>query len=268
MALTDKLSAIGEAIREKTGKEELLTLDAMPAEIRAIETSSGDDKYLQLIEGSLSGEIVIPEGITTIKGGAFYDCYNITNFVLPSTLNSIGSYAFHGALYKGEFDFSHFTFTEPVTLLDRAFSGCGIAKLTITENIIYRHVYAYSEMPNLETVIVKKNSDKKFGLYNYAFYRCGKLKTLSLPNTIDGVHGGVFLGCTALEFVTLEQGFAASLNISYSSLYSVETLVAMFEAYADLTGQATQTLTIGVENIAKLTEEQIAILTEKNVTLA
>ena len=40
MALTDKLSAIGSAIREKTGKSDLLTLDAMPAEIAAIETSS------------------------------------------------------------------------------------------------------------------------------------------------------------------------------------------------------------------------------------
>lgn len=38
MALIDKLSAIGDAIREKTGKEDLLTLDEMPAEISAIET--------------------------------------------------------------------------------------------------------------------------------------------------------------------------------------------------------------------------------------
>ena len=41
MALTDKLSAIGVAIREKTGKSELLTLDAMPTEIAAIETGGG-----------------------------------------------------------------------------------------------------------------------------------------------------------------------------------------------------------------------------------
>ena len=41
MALTDKLSAIGVAIREKTGKTALLTLDAMPAEILAITTGGG-----------------------------------------------------------------------------------------------------------------------------------------------------------------------------------------------------------------------------------
>lgn len=42
MALTDKLTAIGNAIREKTGKSDLLTLDQMPTEIQAIQTGGGD----------------------------------------------------------------------------------------------------------------------------------------------------------------------------------------------------------------------------------
>ena len=41
MALTDKLSAIGTAIREKTGGSELLTLDAMPGAIRSISGGGG-----------------------------------------------------------------------------------------------------------------------------------------------------------------------------------------------------------------------------------
>ena len=41
MALTDKLSAIGNAIRAKTGRTESLTLDAMPNEIASIETGGG-----------------------------------------------------------------------------------------------------------------------------------------------------------------------------------------------------------------------------------
>lgn len=42
MALIDKLTAIGNAIREKTGKMALLTLDEMPEEILAIETGGGE----------------------------------------------------------------------------------------------------------------------------------------------------------------------------------------------------------------------------------
>lgn len=42
MALIEKLNAIGDAIRAKTGGTEKLTLDAMPTEIAAIETGGGE----------------------------------------------------------------------------------------------------------------------------------------------------------------------------------------------------------------------------------
>lgn len=43
MALTDKLTAIGSAIRNKTGSTDLLTLDEMPTAISNIQTGSGGD---------------------------------------------------------------------------------------------------------------------------------------------------------------------------------------------------------------------------------
>ena len=46
MALTDKLSAIGSAIREKTGGIELLTLDAMPTAIQGIQAGGGELKTI------------------------------------------------------------------------------------------------------------------------------------------------------------------------------------------------------------------------------
>lgn len=44
MALTDKLTAIGDAIRDKTGSTALLTLDAMPTAISGITTGGGGDE--------------------------------------------------------------------------------------------------------------------------------------------------------------------------------------------------------------------------------
>jgi hypothetical protein len=41
MALTNKLTAIADAIRDKTGDTELLTLDQMPVAIQGIETGGG-----------------------------------------------------------------------------------------------------------------------------------------------------------------------------------------------------------------------------------
>lgn len=50
MALTDKLSAIGSAIREKTGGIELLTLDAMATAIQGIQAGGGELKYIQMVK--------------------------------------------------------------------------------------------------------------------------------------------------------------------------------------------------------------------------
>ena len=54
MALTDKLTAIGNAIREKTGGTDLLTLDQMPTEISNIQGGGGD----------FPSEIIIPSTTT------------------------------------------------------------------------------------------------------------------------------------------------------------------------------------------------------------
>lgn len=51
MALTDKLTAIADAIREKTGKSDLLTLDDMPVEIANISGSSDDVRYVTFMNG-------------------------------------------------------------------------------------------------------------------------------------------------------------------------------------------------------------------------
>lgn len=49
MALTDKLSAIGDAIRAKTGKTDLIPLDQMPAEIASIQ---GGDSIIKTVKGT------------------------------------------------------------------------------------------------------------------------------------------------------------------------------------------------------------------------
>ena len=56
MALTDKLAAIGNAIREKTGNTSLLTLDQMPAEIASIH--GGGDATMKTVEGTLPLTVV------------------------------------------------------------------------------------------------------------------------------------------------------------------------------------------------------------------
>ncbi len=49
MALTDKLTAIADAIRGKTGKSDSMTLDQMPTEIAGIQAGGGGSEAVELL---------------------------------------------------------------------------------------------------------------------------------------------------------------------------------------------------------------------------
>lgn len=65
-------------------------------------------------------------------------------------------------------------------------------------------------------------------------------------------------------------GLKLSIDISGSNntKLNVQSMVALFNGVADLTGQASKTITVGKTNLAKLTPEQIAIATNKNWNVA
>lgn len=97
--LTDKLSAIGDAIREKTGKEETMTLDEMPTEIESISGGGSEglnDDFRAFIEsnnpqlsfttyksnGTQILKPLFPSNITDI------DMPNLTKILAPIPINN------------------------------------------------------------------------------------------------------------------------------------------------------------------------------------
>ena len=98
MALTDKLSAIGNAIRAKTGGTELLTLDAMPNEIASIETGGGGEIQPMVLtgdqnyacSGSIAANYIKLYGNTISTkdlANTSYMFYNYQNERIPFELN-------------------------------------------------------------------------------------------------------------------------------------------------------------------------------------
>lgn len=81
---------------------------------------------------------------------------------------------------------------------------------------------------------------------------------------------GMFGSCTALENVTFEGTIPVRGNMSvFSSCpnLTVESLMSFINALTNMSDTATYTITIGSTNLAKLTEEQIQIATDKRITL-
>lgn len=84
MALTDKLTAIADAIRAKTGETGTMTLDEMPSEIESI-SGGGADHSIEdgIITRSISGAYS-NNRITTVGVCAFLGCFNLTAIDFPN----------------------------------------------------------------------------------------------------------------------------------------------------------------------------------------
>lgn len=93
---------------------------------------------------------------------------------------------------------------------------------------------------------------------SYMFYHCYSLKSIVRNLTIEQV---LNYNISALS------GLRQSISLMDTQLDRA-SLRALINGLADLTGQTAQTLTLGATLIAKLTEEDIAIATNKNWTIA
>nr|DAG64245.1 MAG TPA: leucine-rich repeat protein [Bacteriophage sp.] len=147
-----------------------------------------------------------------------------------------------------------------------AFNACTkLTSVTLSDNIATIGVTAFNFCSSLESINILDVTEIK----DNAFYGCTSLVDMTISNTVTKLGKSVFTNCSKLTNVTLGSGFNCNnLDLSASTKYSVDTLAAMLTALADRTGQTAYTLTIGTTNLAKLSDEQKAIATDKNWTLA
>lgn len=99
MALTDKLTAIGDAIREKNGSTELLTLDEMPQAIADISSGgggSGEDILDSIFDGTIT-EFYSLKDLTAYSsqnfGTLFNGCDKMVKWAMPNLTKEL-NYAF------------------------------------------------------------------------------------------------------------------------------------------------------------------------------
>lgn len=123
-------------------------------------------------------------------------------------------------------------------------------------------IFRYVE--NIEFI----NCDFKY-FSDGAFSGCSSLTTVNLPSGVTSIGIQAFDSCRSLKDVTFGNNFNCNnLNLSASTLYTREIILQWLNALSDRTGDTAYKLTIGATNLAKLTEEDILIATNKNWTLA
>lgn len=129
---------------------------------------------------------------------------------------------------------------------------------------------------------------------NSAFYLCKNINSITLTTAPLTIYGQIFLNATKLQSVynlnlgetsevqyqpfycsnltniTFADGSIINNSTSFSACtkLTVNSILNILNILKDLTGSTSATLTLGAENLAKLTDEQKAIATNKNWVLA
>lgn len=102
------------------------------------------------------------------------------------------------------------------------------------------------------------------------FYRCSALTSLHLPagfgQNVTTTFIRTFNGCSSLETITGNPVFKATLGLSDSPKLTHDSLMVIINGLQTVT--TTQTFRMGSTNLAKLTEAEKKIATDKGWTLA
>ena len=224
MALINKLNAIGDAIREKTGKTDLLTLEQMPIEIAAIETGGGGGDLPEealLITGNCSyrfanggwdwfintfGKKIKTEGITN----ADYMFQNSNQLKeVPFDINISNGSAANIFLNAGITETPDIIGT--VTGAGTAFSGCSQLVTYDCPSLVLGNNASISGLFKNCHALKNLNSPLKGGAVNYTsdlFYNCLNLR--EIPESFfeelevavgTGSRASIFQGCYSLRKV-------------------------------------------------------------------
>lgn len=115
--------------------------------------------------------------------------------------------------------------------------------------------------PSIDT----SNVTDMYGMFN----RCSSLTDVPLLDTPNVTKiDSIFYDCPNLTNLGGFKNLAVRLVLNSCPLLTVESLMNVINNLKDLTGGTTQRLVLGSTNLAKLTDEQKAIATNKNWVLA
>ena len=103
--------------------------------------------------------------------------------------------------------------------------------------------------------------------YYSTFSDCTKLEKIAVVRSnANTIYTLTFNQCKSLKDITFEGEIGQNISFQWSPLLTHESLMSIINAlvdYSEDTGGTTYTLTLGANNIAKLSEEEIAIIENK-----
>ena len=183
-----------------------------------------EDSAIYLNGEQLSGDIIVPEGITSIPSYAFTNFTQITSLTIPDSVTSIGSYILQGCTgiesliipnmtrklggYFGEdprYDsyntqvpdsLKTLVITGGESIPRHAFDGCsGLTSITMPDSVTSIGGSAFSGCSDLTSITIP---DSVTSIGDYVFRDCSGLTSITIPDSVTSIGYGAFFGCSGI----------------------------------------------------------------------
>ncbi len=149
--------------------------------------------------------VVIPEGVTSIKAKAFKGKKKIESVAIPSSVTAIAASAFEGCENLNS-----------ITVDD------GNKKYRSINNCIVDYKNK-TLIFGCNDSVIPENGIEKIG--NGAFYKCDKIEHAIIPRGVKAIGKSAFEGCTGLKTVTFPEGLETIGDSAFNECMNLETVV-------------------------------------------
>ena len=140
---------------------------------------------------SRATDLNIPDSVTTIGAGAFYDCKSRQSFNIPDSVTPIRKRIFLGSKSL-----------KSINILDElAFFSCkSLKSIHLPDSVTTIGNEAFNGCKSLQAINIP---DSVTTIGNKAFSGCKSLQTINLPDSVTTIGYEVFCGCESLQAINL-----------------------------------------------------------------
>ena len=147
------------------------------------------------VNGSLTTQLTIPEGIDKVPAYAFDECDVITSATIPEGVELVEKYAFDGCT--------------------------GLTSVSLPDSLKTISDYAFRNCSKLETVTVP---EQVTSIGSYAFYGCSSLVSVNIPEGVTAIPAYTFYNCSALTQITIPSTVTSVGNYAFQGCTSLKTI--------------------------------------------